>query len=87
MLTLGGGVIAAGIMGVVLVRILTKLAIPGWATNAVGLLLISLLNLALMSMFMVLFTLRARTEYTFLPLRDYRYFVLNETDWWPSLPA
>ena len=87
MLTLGGGVIAAGIVGVVLIKTLTALAIPGWATNAVGLLLISLLNLALMSMFMVLFTLRARTEYSFLPLRDYRFFVLNETDWWPPLPA
>jgi len=87
MLTLAGGMIAVGILGVVLVKTLTQLAIPGWATNAVGLLLISLLNLALMSMFMVLFTLRARTEYSFLPLRDYRYFVLNETNWWPPLPA
>ena len=87
MLTLGGAVIAAGIVGVVLVSTLTELAIPGWATNAVGLLLISLLNLALMSMFMLLFTLRARTEYSFLPLRDYQYFILNETEWWPPLPA
>lgn len=70
-----------GILGVVAVKAVTRWAIPGWATNAAGLLLIFLMNLGLMSMLMVLFTLRARTEYSFLPLRDYRYFVLDEVDW------
>jgi uncharacterized membrane protein len=70
-----------GIVGVIVVKTFTQLAIPGWATNTVGLLMVSLLNLALMTMFMVLFTLRARTEYSFLPLRDYHYFILDEKDW------
>jgi hypothetical protein len=78
-------VIAAGVIAtvvaisvVIAIRLLTTLAIPGWATSAVGILLVSLLNLTMMSMFMVLFTLRSRSEYGFLPLRDYAHFVLDE---------
>jgi glycosyltransferase involved in cell wall biosynthesis len=80
-LAMAGVTTMVGIAGVIVVKAFTRLAIPGWATNTVGLLVVSLLNLALMSMFMVLFTLRARTEYSFLPLRDYRYFILDEKDW------
>lgn len=63
---------------VIAVRLGTDLAIPGWATNAIGILVVSLLNLTLISMMMTLFTLRARSEYAFLPLRDYVHFVLDE---------
>jgi len=80
-LTMAGVTTMVGIVGVIVVKTFTQLAIPGWATNTVGLLMVSLLNLALMTMFMVLFTLRARTEYSFLPLRDYHYFILDEKDW------
>ena len=61
----------------IVVRLLTELAIPGWATSTAGILLVALMNLALMSMFMVLFALRGRSEYTFVPLRDHELFVLD----------
>jgi glycosyltransferase involved in cell wall biosynthesis len=67
-----------GVIAVVAVRFATDLAIPGWATNAAGILVVSLLSLTLISMLMALFTLRSRSEYGFLPLRDYEHFVLDE---------
>jgi glycosyltransferase involved in cell wall biosynthesis len=72
------GAVVLAMLSVVAVRLGTDLAIPGWATSALGLLLVSLLILTAISMMMVLFILRARSEYGFLPLRDYAHFVLDE---------
>ena len=74
-------VLSLAIVAVVAVRFLTSLAVPGWATSAIGLLVVSLLNLTSLSMFTVLFALRSRTESSFLPLRDYRYLVLDVVQW------
>jgi polyisoprenyl-phosphate glycosyltransferase len=63
---------------VVGVRFGSQLAIPGWATSTVGVLLVLLLNLALISMLMILFALRARSEAAFIPLRDFGLFVAEE---------
>ncbi len=60
------------------VRLTTDLAIPGWATNAFGVLLIILLQ-ATMFLFVFSFMILAgRNAASFLPLRDYAYFVGSE---------
>jgi hypothetical protein len=69
---------------VILVRILTGLAIPGWATYTVGLLLILLGQILAVSLGMVFFILSARSNMTFLPIRDYGYFVRRCTRMYPQ---
>jgi glycosyltransferase involved in cell wall biosynthesis len=60
------------------VRLTTDLAIPGWATTAFGVLLIILLQ-ATMFLFVFSFMILAgRNAASFLPLRDYSYFVASE---------
>jgi hypothetical protein len=64
-----------GIIASVIVRLTTELAIPGWATSTVGLLMI-LLGQAVMAAFVFSFIiLGARHGSTFLPRRDYSFFV------------
>jgi hypothetical protein len=63
--------------GVVVVRFTTDLAIPGWATSAAGLLCVIVLNLLMLSVVFVLFVLQSRNVAHFLPLRDYRFYVLT----------
>jgi glycosyltransferase involved in cell wall biosynthesis len=61
-----------------IVRLTTDLAIPGWATTAFGVLLIILLQ-ATMFLFVFSFMILAgRNAASFLPLRDYAYFVGSE---------
>jgi glycosyltransferase involved in cell wall biosynthesis len=80
-LTALAGFVSGGALAAVIgIRALTDLAIPGWATNAVGLLVLTLLNLALGGMAFALFALRSRMQYAFLPLRDYSHFVLDCVD-------
>lgn len=68
-------VAAGGIVAAVAVRLMTAWAIPGWATMAVGLLSI-LLGQAVMAAFVFSFViLGARHGSTFLPRRDYSFFV------------
>jgi polyisoprenyl-phosphate glycosyltransferase len=68
-LTLGG------IAGAVLVRLATNLAIPGWASFTVGILLILFVQ-AVMAAFVFSFAmLGSRHGTTFLPRRDYSYFI------------
>ncbi len=59
------------------IRLGTDLAIPGWATNVTGLLLLSLLALSLVLAMAVLFVLQSRDRYSFLPLRDYPHYVME----------
>ncbi len=66
-----------GLAGVVAVRLLTSLAIPGWATSAAGLLLVLLLQFVLFSIVFCFITLSSRQGTTVLPLRDYPYFVAD----------
>jgi glycosyltransferase involved in cell wall biosynthesis len=61
-----------------IVRLTTDLAIPGWATTAFGVLLIILIQ-ATMFLFVFSFMILAgRNAASFLPLRDYPYFVGSE---------
>lgn len=64
-----------GIVTTTVIRVATDWAIPGWATSAVGLLLI-LLGQAVMAAFAFSFMiLGSRHGSPFLPRRDYAYFV------------
>jgi glycosyltransferase involved in cell wall biosynthesis len=67
----------AGLATTVLIKFFTGLAIPGWATNLSGILGIVLLNLLLLATFSVILMLNSRDRLSFLPLRDWQYFVEN----------
>jgi polyisoprenyl-phosphate glycosyltransferase len=74
-LTLGGATAA------VMVRLATNLAIPGWASYTVGILLI-LFSQAVIAAFVFSFgSLSARQGTTFLPRRDYSFFVGSIRTW------
>ena len=65
---------------VVGVKLFTSLAIPGWATFTLGMLLI-LVGQSVFALFMVVFSvIMNRSQLGFLPSRDYRYFVQSETN-------
>jgi len=68
----------AGLIAVLAIRLGTGLAIPGWASMVAGCLMIILLQACIMSLIFVFVSLQWRNNLTFLPLRDYRYF-LHET--------
>lgn len=63
------------ILLVIGIRFFTELAIPGWATTAVSSLLILFMQFLLVSLIYSLFVLQNRNNLTFIPLRDYTYFV------------
>jgi polyisoprenyl-phosphate glycosyltransferase len=65
----------AGAVVTIIVRLTTSLAIPGWATSTLGILLI-ILALGIMLAFLFCFIILAgRQGSAFLPCRDYTYFV------------
>ncbi len=73
-----------GIAAIVLVRSATEIAIPGWTTTVVGILLI-LLGQALVLTFIFSFVvLSNRNNLTFLPCRDYTYFIKGVTSLHPK---
>jgi glycosyltransferase involved in cell wall biosynthesis len=72
------GLDLAALAMTVAARLTTDLAVPGWAITAFGVLLIILLQA---TMFLVVFSfmiLAGRNAASFLPLRDYAYFVGTE---------
>jgi glycosyltransferase involved in cell wall biosynthesis len=58
-----------------MIRLTTDLAIPGWATYAVGLSVIGVLQAVTLTAFFVFLILHSRNAPTFIPGRDYAYFV------------
>jgi polyisoprenyl-phosphate glycosyltransferase len=60
---------------VVMIRITTDMAIPGWATSAVGLLLVIVLQMMTLVVGLTFSVLFSRNNLTFLPIRDYQFFV------------
>lgn len=64
------------VAAVVYVKFWTALAIPGWATNAVGMSLVLMFQAIIMSAFFIFITLNGRQNAGYLPIRDYRFFVL-----------
>jgi polyisoprenyl-phosphate glycosyltransferase len=73
-----------GILAVV-VRLATNLAIPGWATFAVGLSIVGVLQAATLSFFFVFLILHSRNTVSFVPGRDYQYFVADIIEACPPL--
>lgn len=64
-----------GIAVVVLIKFMTTLAIPGWATYLSASLTIILVQALSLSLFFVFMVLSARNNAFFLPLRDYSHFI------------
>lgn len=65
----------AAMAAVVGVRLLTTLAIPGWATFAVGLLIVVLLQSVMFVISLTFLMLGSRQHAAVVPRRDYRYYV------------
>jgi len=78
--TIGLTILLVLMIGLVVgVKLFTSLAIPGWATFAMGFLLI-LVSQSLFAFFMIVFSvIMNRSQLGFLPSRDYQYFVQGET--------
>lgn len=55
----------------------TDLAIPGWATYSIGLLGATLLQLGMLAVVFAFLTLAGRQNSSFLPARDYRFYIDN----------
>jgi hypothetical protein len=76
------GALLAGlaIFAVVTVRLFTDWAIPGWATYAAGLFAIILIQFITIATSFTFVVLSNRTNFSFLPLRDYAPFVAEIVD-------
>lgn len=82
LLIMASSVILAGVFGLVAVlaiRFTTDLAIPGWATYTSGVLFLLLFQIAGLSCLLIFIILSARATVTFIPIRDYRYFIKDVT--------
>jgi hypothetical protein len=66
-----------GIAAVVAIRVATTLAIPGWATYAVGLLVAILLQAVLLSLVFIFMILNSRNYSTVIPRRDYGDYIAS----------
>ena len=55
----------------------TSLAIPGWATNVFGFVILTLFQLVLTGIVFSMIILSTRNSSNFIPVRDYRYFIDN----------
>jgi hypothetical protein len=74
--SLAGSLAAAiGIVAVVIIRLFTDQAIPGWATYAAGTLSIILIQLVTIATCFTFLMLSARTAMAFVPRRDAQLFV------------
>lgn len=93
------GLVIAAMIGVALVRLCTDLAVPGWATNAGGLLFVVLLQAALLAVTSAAAHLNRRSMPEIVPARDARQFLLElataaptddsptgEAVWWQATP-
>jgi hypothetical protein len=60
------------------VKLLTNLAIPGWATTTLGLLLVLIALSFVAALLLVFSAMMNRSQLGFLPVRDYSYFIVGE---------
>jgi hypothetical protein len=74
-ITVAIGLVCASLAVVIGIRLGTDLAIPGWTTAAAGLLLVIVLQMLALAVGLTLSVLFSRNNLSFLPLRDYHYFV------------
>jgi hypothetical protein len=66
---------ASAVLAIVAIRFFTPLALPAWTPIAVGVLLILLLQVLAFASLFAFLVLHARSQPTFVPVRDYEYFV------------
>ena len=86
MAAVGLAAIAAVLVAAVLyVRLATSLAVPGWATYVTALLLIVILQSVLAAGIVGFVLISARSNTSFVPLRDTHYFVLETVQVYPNL--
>jgi hypothetical protein len=64
----------ASLVAATSLRLLTNMAIPGWASYTTGLLAVILLQAVMMSLMFSFITLSTRQGSTFLPVRDCHYY-------------
>ena len=81
---LGALATACGIVAVVMIRFLTTLAIPGWATFAAGILLLLMVQCVSASLVFVLAVLLGRQGFGFCPMLDYVPFILSHRTLWAA---
>ncbi len=60
---------------IIYIRLATHLAIPGWATFSAGILTVLFFNLLIMMLIFVFMLLSGRNTSSFLPKRDFGYFL------------
>jgi polyisoprenyl-phosphate glycosyltransferase len=78
---LAGGLLAGlGMALVVMIRVFTDRAIPGWATYATGTLAIIAIQMITIAASFTFYVLSNRTNLSFIPLRDYSLFVEEAVD-------
>jgi polyisoprenyl-phosphate glycosyltransferase len=75
LLLLIAGLILIGI--VIGIKLLTDLAIPGWATFTIGLLCLFILQTFTISLLLMFIVLGSRSAYTTLPCRDYKSYIIQ----------
>jgi glycosyltransferase involved in cell wall biosynthesis len=63
------------IMAVVLIRLATPWAIPGWATFSVGVLLILLVEISLMILAFAAIAISSRKAHFFFPIQQYKFLI------------
>ena len=86
--TLTGSVLAGGgILAVIAIKLFTQLAIPGWATYAIGSLVIIMMQLLTMAASMTFFILFNRSNLGFIPSRDAAIFIEDAVVVPQGLPA
>ena len=75
-----GTITFAGLLAVIWTPLVSDTVIPGWTMNAIGILAVLMISFAALSMVFVMFVLHSRQMLGFLPLRDYRTFILRRRD-------
>ncbi len=72
------------ILSVAGIRFLTELAIPGWASQVVGSLIIVSLVSVVFAALLAFITLQARQQLTFFPKTDGLKYMQRVETWWPQ---
>jgi hypothetical protein len=75
------------IAGVVAIRFLTDLAIPGWASQVVGTLALASLISVGFAALLAFVTLQSRQQLTFFPRTDGLKYIHRVETWWPATAA
>lgn len=68
---------------VLTIRLTTNLAIPGWTSYIAILLFIILVQAVMLSLVFIFVVLNGRNSSSFLPQRDYHYFILQNQKFFP----